>query len=129
MADNGDEVFEVKGLNQLTGRPQRFSVHSTEIREALEPVARQITDAVRRCVERLSPELAGDVFTNGAAMVGGGALLRGWPERLYQAMGLTVHITDDPLMCVMRGLIGILHHRDRYEDLIINSQARQLLER
>ena len=129
VAANGDEVFEVKGLNQQTGRPQRITVHSTEIRETLEPVARHITDAVRRCVERLSPELAGDVFTNGAAMVGGGALLRGWPQRLYHAMGLKVRVTDEPLMCVMRGLIEILHHRERYEDLIANSQARVLLER
>ena len=123
VAGNGDALFEVKGLNQLTGKPQRFSVHTSEIREALEPVARQITDAVRRCVEILSPELASDVFTSGAAMVGGGALLRGWPQRLHEAMGLKVRVPDEPLMCVMRGLIEILHHRDRYEELIVNSRA------
>lgn len=123
VAGNGDVLFEVKGLNQLTGKPQRFSVHASEIREALEPVARQITDAVRRCVEQLSPDLASDVFTSGAAMVGGGALLRGWPQRLHEAMGLRVRIPEDPLMCVMRGLIEILHHRDRYEELIVNSRA------
>ena len=123
VAGNGDVLFEVKGLNQLTGKPQRFSVHAAEIREALEPVARQITNAVRRCVEHLSPDLAGDVFTSGAAMVGGGALLRGWPQRLHEAMRLKVRVPEDPLMCVMRGLIEILHHRDRYEELIANSRA------
>lgn len=123
VAGNGDALFEVKGLNQLTGKPQRFSVHTSEIREALEPVARHITDAVRRCVEQLSPELASDVFTSGAAMVGGGALLRGWPQRLYEAMGLNVRVPEEPLMCVMRGLIEILLHRDRYEELIVNSRA------
>ena len=123
VAGNGDALFEVKGLNHLTGRPQRFSVHTSEIRESLEPVARQITDAVRRCVEQLSPELASDVFTSGAAMVGGGALLRGWPQRLHDAMGLNVRVPEDPLMCVMRGLIEILHHRDRYAELIVNSRA------
>jgi rod shape-determining protein MreB and related proteins len=123
VAGNGDALFEVKGLNQLNGKPQRFSVHTSEIREALEPVARHITDAVRRCVEQLSPELASDVFTSGAAMVGGGALLRGWPQRLHEAMGLEVRVTADPLMCVMRGLIEILHHRDRYEELVVNSRA------
>jgi rod shape-determining protein MreB len=123
VAGNGDALFEVKGLNQITGKPQRFSVHTSEIREALEPVARQITDAVRRCVEQLSPELASDVFTSGAAMVGGGALLRGWPQRLHEAMGLKVRVPEEPLMCVMRGLIEILHHRDRYAELIVNSRA------
>jgi rod shape-determining protein MreB len=128
VAGNGDVLFEVKGLNQLTGKPQRFSVHAAEIREALEPVARQITEAVRRCVEQLSPDLASDVFTSGAAMVGGGALLRGWPQRLDEAMGLKVRVPEDPLMCVMRGLIEILLHRDRYEELIVNSRAPSSLK-
>jgi len=118
---DSDALFEVKGLNQRTGKPQRFLVHTAEIREAIEPIARQITDAVRRCVEQLSPELAADVFTDGATMVGGGALLPGWPQRLWEAMGLKVKISPDPLMCVMRGLIEILHHRERYEQLIVNS--------
>ncbi len=125
--DDTDAVFEVKGLNQRTGRPQRLLVHTAEIREALEPVARHITDAVRRCIEQLSVELASDVFTDGAAMVGGGALLRGWPQRLYDAMGLRVRVINEPLMCVMRGLIEILQHRERYEELIVNSQARLAL--
>ncbi|GBD27963.1 Rod shape-determining protein MreB [bacterium HR30] len=123
-----DRTFEVKGLNARTGKPQRLCVRVSEVGEALEGVARNITDAVRRCVERLAPELAADVYTHGAAMVGGGALLRGWPERLREAMGLNVRIADDPLMCVMRGLIEILNHRDAYEELIVNSRVRPSLE-
>jgi len=127
--DSGEDyLFDVKGLNQQSGKPQRFSVRRSDIREALEPVARQITDAVRRSVEQLSPELAGDVFTDGAAMVGGGALLSGWPQRLFEAMGLRVRIDPEPLMCVMRGLIEILHHRDRYEALLVNSRAKLAVE-
>jgi rod shape-determining protein MreB len=125
--ENGNESFEVKGLNRRNGKPQRLEVRAGEIREALEPVARQITDAVRRCVERLSPELASDVFSDGAAMVGGGSLLSGWPLRFREAMGLKIRVSDDPLMCVMRGLIEILNHRERYEELIQNSRVRPQL--
>ena len=89
---------------------------------------RPITDAVRRCVEHLSPDLASDVFTDGAAMVGGGALLPGWPQRLREAMGLKLRIPDEPLTCVMRGLVDILHHREKYEELIANSKVRASLE-
>jgi rod shape-determining protein MreB and related proteins len=122
--DHADSVFDVKGLNQATGRPQGIQVHTSEIRDALEPAARHITDAVRRCIEQLSPELASDVFSGGAAMVGGGALLRGWAERLDEAMGLRVQVAEEPLMCVMRGLIDIQQHRARYEQLIANSRPR-----
>lgn len=124
MSGNGDDRFEVKGLNTLTGRPQRIGVRTREIRAALEPVARQITEAVRRCCAALSPDLASDVFSGGAAIVGGGALLPGWPQRLHDAMGLRVRVSEDPLMCVMRGLIQILHDRERYRDLIGNSRLR-----
>lgn len=123
-----DSLFEVKGLSQRTGKPQRLMVHTSEIEEALEPVARNITDAVRRSVERLAPELAADVFTDGAVLVGGGALLPGWRERLFDAMGLQVRIVDEPLLAVMRGLILILDNPKRYQDLIDNSRFRTSLE-
>lgn len=120
--------FEIKGLNQRNGKPERLQIRVAEVQEALESVARQITDAIRRCVERLTPELAADIFTDGAAMVGGGALLRGWPQRLHEAMGLKARISHEPLLCVMRGLTEILNHRERYAELIANSQVRPSLE-
>jgi len=123
-----DTMFEVKGLSQRTGKPQRLMVHTKEIQEALDPVARSITDAVRRSVERLAPDLAADVFTDGAALVGGGALLPGWPERLFEAMGLRARVVDEPLLCVMRGLIEILREPARYADLVENSRVRKHLE-
>jgi hypothetical protein len=43
-------------------------------------------------------------------------------------MGLKVQIADDPLMCVMRGLIEILRRRELYEQLIANSRVHASLE-
>lgn len=123
-----DTMFEVKGLSQRTGKPQRLMVNTSEIREALAPVARSITDAVRRSVERLAPELAADVFTDGAVLVGGGALLPGWPERLQEAMGLRARVVEEPLLCVMRGLIRILHEPQRFAGIVENSRVRKHLE-
>ncbi len=123
-----DSMFEVKGLSQRTGKPQRLQVSTKEIREALDPVARSITDAVRRSVERLGPELAADVFTDGAVLVGGGSLLPGWPDRLFDAMGLRARVVEEPLLCVMRGLIRILRDPPRYAPLIENSRFRKHLE-
>ena len=42
-----------------------------EIQEALEPILVQIVEAIRRTIEYLPPELAGDILTEGGAMVGG----------------------------------------------------------
>jgi rod shape-determining protein MreB len=122
-----DLPVEVKGLNVRDGCPGVMRVPSSEIVEALEPILRQIVEAIRRTIEHLPPELAGDILTEGGAMVGGGALLRGWSGRLNDALGLPIRIDEDPLMAVTRGLIRILEDRDRFSDLILNSEYQPAL--
>jgi rod shape-determining protein MreB len=122
IALDPDEEFHLKGLDVRTGRPAARLVSSAEIRSALEPIAAHIVEAIRRCLEHLPPELAGDIVVEGAALVGGGALLRGWPERIRDTVSLPVRIGDDPPMAVTRGLIRILEERERYADLIVNSE-------
>ena len=122
-----DLTVEVKGLNVRNGCPGVLRVPSREIVEALEPIVRQIVEAIRRTIEHLPPELAGDILTEGGAMVGGGALLRGWPGRLRDTLGLPIRIDEDPLMAVTRGLIRILEDRDRFSDLILNSEYQPAL--
>jgi rod shape-determining protein MreB len=122
-----ETLVDVKGLSVRTRRPSVLRVPSSEIRLALEPIVVHIIEAIRRCLEHCPPELAGDIHSDGAAMVGGGALLRGWTERLQSSVGLPVRIGEDPLMSVTRGLIYILENRDRYADLIGNSEYQPAL--
>jgi rod shape-determining protein MreB and related proteins len=117
-----DEEVEVKGLNLRTACPAVLRVPALELHEALEPILSQIVEAIRRTIEHLPPELAGDVLSDGAAMVGGGALLRGWVPRLSETLGLPIRIAEDPLMAVTRGLIRILEEPERYSDLVANSE-------
>jgi rod shape-determining protein MreB len=126
METEPDTEFEVKGLDVRTGRPSAIRATTAEIREAIEPIVRGIVEAIRRCIEQLPPELAGDVVTDGAALVGGGALLRGWPRRLREALHLEVRIDDDPPMSVTRGLIRILEDPERHQDVINATRAASL---
>jgi rod shape-determining protein MreB len=84
-------LVDVKGLNVRTGCPAVLRVPAGEIHEALEPILVHIVEAIRRTIEYLPPELAGDILTEGGAMVGGGALLRGWAGRLQEALGRGSH--------------------------------------
>jgi rod shape-determining protein MreB and related proteins len=122
-----DRKVEVKGLNVRTGLPAVMEVGTDEIRAALEPILSQIVEAVRRCIEALPPELAGDISEEGASLVGGGAMLRGWAERLHDQVQLPVKIVEEPLMAVTRGLIRILEERTRYADLVANSEYQPAL--
>jgi rod shape-determining protein MreB len=124
---NPDEPVDLKGLNVRTGCPGVLRVPAAEIYEALEPILSHIIEAIRRTIEYLPPELAGDILTEGGSMVGGGALLRGWQGRLQDALGLPIRIDEDPLMAVTRGLIKILEDRARFSDLILNSEYQPAL--
>ena len=93
----------VKGRDSQSGIPRQARITSEDLRVALDKPIRQIVETVRQVLERTPPELAGDVLENGMLLCGGGALLRGLPQRLRAETGLPVHLADDPLRCVVHG--------------------------
>jgi rod shape-determining protein MreB and related proteins len=127
VAPERDDPFEVRGLNLRTGRPDTLRAQAGEVHAALEPILSQIVEAIRRTIEHLPPELSGDVLAEGAAMVGGGALLRGWTNRVRDALRLSIRVDEDPLMAVTRGLIRILEDPERFSELIRNSEYPEAL--
>ena len=87
----------------LAPRPEdRFST-AAEMRDALEPLAVEILDSVKDALENTPPELAADLTRHGILMAGGGAMLRGFRERLELETGVPVRLADDPLTCVALG--------------------------
>ena len=111
----GDErEMEVKGRDLVSGIPKTVRVHSGEVREAIQEPIQQIVDAVRRALEITPPELASDIVDRGIVMTGGGALIRGLDEMLSRETGLPIHVDEDPLTCVVRGVGKILDDEDKY---------------
>ena len=102
--DSGTETqAEIRGRDLISGLPKTIMVTSTEIRAALaEPVA-AIVDAVRDCLDKCPPELAGDIIDRGIVLTGGGAILHGLDERIRSETGMPVHIAENPLDSVVLG--------------------------
>jgi len=99
-----EEVYaEIRGRDLITGLPKTVVVSSTEIMEALEETVTSIVDAVKVTLDQTPPELAADIMEQGIVLAGGGALLRGLDQRLYQETGMPIIIADDPLNAVVRG--------------------------
>jgi rod shape-determining protein MreB and related proteins len=96
-------VAEVAGRDQLTGLLRRLTLHSEEVRAALEGPVTRIVDAVKETLERTPPELAADVVERGITLAGGGALLRRIDDRLRAKTGVPVHLVESPLTCVAVG--------------------------
>ena len=66
-------------------------------------------------LERTPPELAGDIFTDGVILTGGGSLLRGLDEYLAQKLKVRVRVAEDPVNCVALGTGRSLDLADKLE--------------
>lgn len=102
-----DHKSVVKGQNANEAGPSVIEVSSFEIHHAIDGVVKQIVDAVRAVLERLPPEVAGDVHDRGLVLTGGMALLAGMDERIKEGTKLKVTIAESPRQSVGRGLIAL----------------------
>jgi rod shape-determining protein MreB len=98
-----DESTTVRGRDLLSGLPREIQLTCEEVRAALEPDVAEIMSAVQATLEEAPPELAADITKEGIVLAGGGALLRGFAERIERETGMPVRIAGDPLMCVALG--------------------------
>jgi rod shape-determining protein MreB len=90
-----------------------------EIREAIEEVVEKILDPVIRALAQTPPELAQDLLSEGAHLVGGGSLLKGFSERLSKETGVPVHLDEAPLETVVLGAGRCLESFDRLKDMLM----------
>ena len=93
----------VRGRDLATGLPRTIELGSEEVRRMLEPVTAQVVEVMRSVLDVCPPELSGDLLDSGVTLTGGGALLRGWAERLRHELGVPVRVADDPEHAVIRG--------------------------
>jgi len=116
------KALEVKlrGKDISTGMPKVVSITDADIREAIKTPTMAIVEAVRRVLEKASPDLAGDVAENGIWLAGGGALLKGLRLLVHQATDLDVQKCEDPLRAVIRGAGAVTEKFDYYRDVFLN---------
>jgi rod shape-determining protein MreB and related proteins len=95
--------MDVKGRHVADGVPRTVVITDIEIREALTEPVKAIVKAVREALERIPPELCGDIVDRGVVLTGGGALLRNLDKRLKEETELPVVVADNPLATVVMG--------------------------
>lgn len=115
-------VIEVKGRDIVSGIPRSIEIGSDEIREALNENITVIVEAVLTLLEKTPAELSADIFDKGIILTGGGALLKGFDERLRQETQLPVTVADDPLTAVARGTGKVLEDLAAYSNVLIKSK-------
>lgn len=99
-----ERFIEVRGRDSVSGFPKTVTVSSHEISEALSHSLNQIALAIKAVLEKTPPELASDIIDKGIIMSGGTSQLTNLDKHISEYTGVAVHVAEDPLLCVAKGL-------------------------
>jgi rod shape-determining protein MreB len=113
---------EIRGRDLVTGLPKTIVLTSEEVQRALEEPVGQIIDSIRVTLDQTPPELASDIMDRGIMLAGGGALLKGFPERLREETQIPTHLAESPLTCVA---IGSGRSLEEFEAIHRTTKARR----
>ncbi|HEY7784853.1 MAG TPA: rod shape-determining protein [Pyrinomonadaceae bacterium] len=107
-----EESVEVIGKHIIDGSANAVEVTAGEIREALQPVLAEIVAGVHHAIEEAHPEAIADIYRLGIILTGGGALMKGLPERLQEELNLQVTVPDNPMAMVALGAGSLIAARE-----------------
>lgn len=106
------EKMDIRGRDLVSGLPQTITIHSEEIREAMNEHVQEIVMASKSVLERTPPELSADIIDKGIILTGGGALLHGLDQLLAHELKLPVIVAEEPMSCVAKGAGLMLDNLD-----------------
>lgn len=115
-----DLTMIVNGRDQVEGLLSSVELTSEDIREAMKEPLKEISEALRDVLERMPPDLAGDIVNNGIILTGGGALIRKLDKYLSDIVRIPVYVADEPLLAVARGTGRALEEIDLLKELFEN---------
>lgn len=110
-----EERMEISGRDLVFGLPKSVVVTSTDITEAIKPVLNQIMSAVKSVLEDTPPELAADIIDKGIVMSGGTSMLRNFDKLMTEETGVSAHVAEDALFCVVKGTGIVIENIDLWK--------------
>ncbi|HEY3314396.1 MAG TPA: rod shape-determining protein [Bacillota bacterium] len=116
------EETEVRGRDLVTGLPRTLKISSDEVQKALQEPIDSIVEAIKVTLERTPPELASDIMDRGIYMTGGGSLLKGIDTLVSKETGMPVHVSDEPLLGVVRGAGKVLEEIETLRRILITTR-------
>ena len=114
-----DTDARIRGRNLVTGLPKDLMVSAQEIRASIEDQVSKIVGAIKATLDETPPDLVADLSRNGIMLAGGGALLKGLPERLRAETGMPVSVAQDPLYAVVNGAGKCVENLDLLKRILI----------
>jgi rod shape-determining protein MreB len=118
---NKSQEMKIKGRDLVSGLPREVIITDVQVREAVLPSLKIITEGVRDTIESTPPELVSDIYERGVVLSGGASLLRGLDKLIRKKINISVYLVDDPSTAVIRGMGLILEDFDNLKSVIIPS--------
>jgi rod shape-determining protein MreB len=115
---NGESDARIRGRDLVSGLPKDLMVSPKEIRDAIEDQISKIVGAIKSTLDETPPDLVADLSRSGIVLAGGGALLKGLPERLIKETGMPVRVADDPLYSVVNGAGRCVENIDMLQQIL-----------
>jgi len=114
--------YPMRGRDLVSGLPKEILIGDDDIRTALKKPVMSIIDAIKATIEETPPELVADIMSRGIIICGGGALLKGFDILISQATETKVHIAEDPLTCVARGIGLVLEDLATLKNILLPTE-------
>ena len=93
---------------------------SDDAYEAMKEPLKEIAESLRDVLEKMPPDLAGDIVNHGIILTGGGALIRQLDKYLADIIRIPVYVADEPLLAVAKGTGRALEEIDLLQELFEN---------
>jgi rod shape-determining protein MreB and related proteins len=98
-------VGEVKGKELNSGKAVIYNYKIEQLRLSVLPGLEKVTNSIKEVIEKLPPELTGDILDKGIIITGGLSNLKKLHMYLSKALGVCVYRLEDPERTVVKGLL------------------------
>ncbi len=110
----------VNGRDQVEGLLSSVELSSEDAFEAMKEPLKEVAEALRDVLEKMPPDLAGDIVNHGIILTGGGALIRQLDKYLSDIVRIPVFVAEEPLLAVAKGTGRALEEIDLLQELFEN---------
>jgi len=107
----------VTGRNLVSSDSVDVVLNQREIAEMLNGHIGALAKEIKATLRDATPEVKANIERNGVVLTGGGAKLNGIGAAIGNELGVSVHVPEDPQLCVARGMGIALEDWNTYRHL------------
>ncbi|MBP7859574.1 rod shape-determining protein [Patescibacteria group bacterium] len=106
------EHFEIRGRSIKTALPEKIKLNNLDLSLAYKEPLHLIIDSIKRAIEDTPSELISDITQNKIHLSGGGALLNGFEDLLFESTKINTVLGEHAELTVAKGALKLLDNRE-----------------